>query len=212
MKALIVSGGEKPSQDLLESLIKECDVIIGADKGCDSLFESSTVPKYIVGDFDSANIDKVNYLKEQGAIKIEFNEEKDFTDSESALNIAIDEGADEIILLGVTGTRLDHTFGNIGLLLRALNKGIKATIINENNKILLIKNNISIERDIRYKYISFLAYGDAVKELTLQNAKYNLENYELLIGDTRTVSNEFIDSSINVKFKEGILLVIYSRD
>ena len=63
MKALIVSGGEKPSQDLLKSLIKECDLIIGADKGCDSLFESGTIPKFIVGDFDSANIDNVNYLK-----------------------------------------------------------------------------------------------------------------------------------------------------
>ncbi|MBM6839873.1 thiamine diphosphokinase, partial [Clostridium saudiense] len=102
------------------------------------------VPKYIVGDFDSASMDKVNYLKECGAIKIEFNPEKDFTDSDSALNLAIEEGANEVVLLGVTGTRLDHTFGNLGLLTSALKRSVKATIINENNKIFIVNNSISL--------------------------------------------------------------------
>ena len=212
MKALIVSGGERPSIELLKEIAAESELIIGADKGCDSLYDSKIIPKYIVGDFDSANIKKVNYLKEYGAIKLEFNPEKDFTDSDSALNLAIDEGANDIILLGVTGSRLDHTFGNLGLLISALNKNVKATIINENNKIFIVRNSVSLNKDIRYKYISFLSYGDVVKGLTIRNAKYNLKNYDLFIGDTMTVSNEFIDENIEVEFKSGKLLVIYSND
>ncbi len=212
MKALIVSGGEKPSKELLKEVAFGSELIIGADKGCDSLYDSSIIPKYIVGDFDSANIEKANYLKECGAIKLEFNPKKDFTDSDSALNLAIEEGANEIILLGVTGTRLDHTFGNLGLLISALKRGVKATIINENNKIFIVDNSISLNRDIKYKYISFLAYGDVVKRLNIRNAKYKLKNYDLFMGDTMTVSNEFIDENIEVEFESGRLLVIYSKD
>lgn len=212
MKALIVSGGEKPSKELLKEVASKSELIIGADKGCDSLYDSHIIPKYIVGDFDSANIEKVDYLKECGAIKLEFNPEKDFTDSDSALNIAIEEGATEIIFLGVTGTRLDHTFGNLGLLISALKRGVNATIINENNKIFMVKNSISLKRDIKYKYISFLSYGSVVKGLNIRNAKYNLEKYDLVIGDTMTVSNEFIDENIEIEFESGILLVIYSND
>lgn len=212
MKALIVSGGEKPSTELLKKIAYESELIIGADKGCDSLYDTNIIPKYIVGDFDSASIDKVNYLKEYGAIKIDFKAEKDFTDSDSALKLAIEEGATEIVLLGVTGTRLDHTFGNLGLLNLALERGIKATIVNENNKIFIVSNSISLMRDNRYKYISFLSYGDIVKKLNIINAKYNLKDYDLIIGDTRTVSNEFIDEKMEIEFESGKLLVIYSKD
>lgn len=212
MKALIVSGGEKPSADLLKEIADESELIIGADKGCDSLYDYNIIPKYIVGDFDSASLNKVNSLKECGAIKIEFNPEKDFTDSDSALNLAIKEGANEIILLGVTGTRLDHTFGNLGLLTSALKRNVKATIINDNNKIFIANNSVYLNRDNRYKYISFLAYGETVKKLNIINAKYNLKDYDLFMGDTMTVSNEFIDEKMYIDFESGKLLVIYSRD
>jgi thiamine pyrophosphokinase len=212
MKVLIVSGGERPPSELLNQIAVESDLIIGADKGCDSLYDSRIIPKYIVGDFDSANIEKVDYLKKCGAIKLEFNPEKDFTDTNSALNLAIEEGANEIILLGVTGTRLDHSFGNLGLLTNSLNRGVKATIIDKNNKMFIINNSTTLNRDKKYKYISFLSYGEIVKELNIRNAKYNLKDYDLLLGDTMTVSNEFIDENIYVEFKSGKLLVIYSND
>lgn len=212
MRALIVSGGEKPSKKLLSELASKSELIIGADKGCDSLYDFNIIPKYIVGDFDSANIEKVKSLEECGAIKLEFNPEKDFTDSDSALNLAVEKGANEIILLGVTGTRLDHTFGNLGLLISALKKGVKATIINENNKIFLTNSSILLNRDRKYKYISFLSYGDVVRDLNIKNAKYNLKNYNLFIGDTMTVSNEFINETIEVEFRSGMLLVVYSND
>ena len=212
MKVLIVSGGEKPSKELLKKVTKDCNLIIGVDHGCDVLAEQGIIPSYIVGDFDSADDNNVKYLEERGSIKIKYNSEKDFTDSEIALNLAINEGATEIIFLGVTGTRLDHTFGNIGLILKALEKNINATIVNENNKILLLNKNSSLKQDKYYKYISFLAYRDTVENFFIKGTKYNLDDYTLKVGDSRTVSNEFLDEDIYVSFNEGILLVIYSKD
>lgn len=212
MKALIVSGGEKPSRELLRNISSECDLIIGADHGCDVLAGENIIPSYIVGDFDSADLSMVNYLESCGSVKMQFNKEKDFTDSEIALELALKEGAEEIIFLAVTGTRLDHTFGNLGLVLKAVDNGVKAAIINDNNKILILKKSDSLKKESNFKYISFLAYGKTVENLTIRGAKYSLKNYDLKIGDSMTVSNEFNDEMIDVSFDNGVLLAIYSKD
>ena len=60
-----------------------------------------------------------------------------------------------------------------------------------------------------YKYISFLAYCDKVENFNIKNAKYDLENYTLYLGDNRTVSNEFLEDDIEVEFTKGKILVIF---
>lgn len=212
MKVLIVAGGEKPSLNLLMNLKSQCDLIIGADRGCDYLYESKIFPDYILGDFDSADINKIDKLERKGCKKIKFNEEKDFTDSDSAIDLAVREGATEIILTAVTGSRLDHTFSNLGLLLKALKLNIKASIVNDNNKIFLVNSSTELIKDTNFKYISFLAYGNNVRNVNITGAKYNLSNYNLELGDCRTVSNEFYEDIINLEFEKGNLLVIYTKD
>lgn len=39
MKAVIISGGKEPSKDLLFREVKDADIIIGADKGCEVLYK-----------------------------------------------------------------------------------------------------------------------------------------------------------------------------
>ena len=62
------------------------------------------------------------------------------------------------------------------------------------------------------RYISFLAYCDKVENFNIKNAKYDLENYTLYLGDNRTVSNEFLEEDIEVEFTKGKILVIFSKD
>ena len=54
MKAIIVSGGNSPSKEILLKYIEEGDYIIGADKGCNALYEYKIKPDLVIGDFDSA--------------------------------------------------------------------------------------------------------------------------------------------------------------
>ena len=58
----------------------------------------------------------------------------------------------------------------------------------------------------------FLAYCDKVENFNIKNAKYDLENYTLYLGDNRTVSNEFLEDDIEVEFTKGKILVIFSKD
>lgn len=212
MKCLIMSGGVRPKDEIIRKYADFCDLIIGVDKGCNYLYDLDINPNYIVGDFDSSNTEVIEELEKRGSIKYKYKCEKDFTDSEEAFEVAISLGATEIYFLGATGQRFDHTLGNLGLLLKALKSNIRAEIIDDRNKILLLNCNANVKNDKEYKYISFLAYNETIKEFSIKKAKYELNKYELEVGDSRTVSNEFLSDEIGIELSNGNILIIFSRD
>lgn len=212
MNCLIVAGGVKPKDEIINYYSEQCELIIGVDKGCNYLFEAKVKPHYIVGDFDSSNLDVIDEIVRQGAVKYQYQCEKNFTDSEEAFELGISKNAKRIIFLGATGQRFDHTLGNLGLLLKALKSGVLSEIVDDRNKMFLINENTVIKRDKEYKYVSFLAYNSKVEEFSIKGAKYNLDKYTLEIGDSRTVSNEFITDEIRLELSNGIILVVYSKD
>lgn len=212
MNCLIVAGGVKPKDEIINYYSEQCELIIGVDKGCNYLFEAKVKPHYIVGDFDSSNLDVIDEIVRQGAVKYQYQCEKNFTDSEEAFELGISKNAKRIIFLGATGQRFDHTLGNLGLLLKALKSGVLSEIVDDRNKMFLINENTVIKRYKEYKYVSFLAYNSKVEEFSIKGAKYNLDKYTLEIGDSRTVSNEFITDEIRLELSNGTILVVYSKD
>lgn len=210
MKAVIVSGGNEPSKDILIKIVNESDIIIGADRGCEVLWKNKIIPNIIVGDFDS--VDKEIYSKYRGQSKeFTYNPEKDYTDTDIAFNKAVEMEVDSITLLGCTGTRMDHTLANIGLLKKAMDKKVYCEIIDNNNKMFLI-NGETVFKGKKGETISFLAYFQKVENLNIIGSKYPLYNYNLEIGDSLTVSNEFLEEEMKVTFDNGILLVNLSKD
>ena len=212
MKCLIMSGGVKPKDEIIKQYADFCDLIIGVDKGCNYLYDLDIKPNYIVGDFDSSNIEVIEALEKRGSVKYKYKCEKDFTDSEEAFELAISSEVTEIYFLGATGQRFDHTLGNLGLLLKALKYNVRAEIIDDRNKILVGNSNTSIKNEKEYKYISFLAYNETIREFSIKKAKYELNKYNLEVGDSRTVSNEFISDEIEIELSNGNILIIFSKD
>lgn len=209
MKALVIAGGKKPSLELLKEEIKGCEILIAADKGVEAYLENGFTPDYALGDFDSIG-EEFKYVLDK--IKVyKFNPEKDNTDTEIAFLKAIELGALEIALLGVTGTRLDHVIANLGLLREGLKRGIKAYIRDDNNKIYLVNKGTTLKREFG-DYISFQAFGSPVDNFSINGSKYELYNHKLLIGDSLCVSNGFVFEEIEISFEKGEVLVIYSRD
>lgn len=200
-----------PSESLVFNQLKDSNLIIGADKGCEVLYKYNIKPDYILGDFDSANIDILNSIEAKAGEKIKFKREKDYTDTEIAYNLAVEKGADEIILLGATGTRYDHSLSNLGLMLRGLKKNIKVKIIDDNNFIFLTDKPLTLKGN-KGDTISFQAYCDEVKNFNIRGSKYDLTNFNLKLGDSITTSNEFLDNDIRITFDSGIVMVLYTND
>lgn len=212
MRAIIVTGGNPPSEKLLKSYIKENDIIIGVDSGCNILYKLNIIPNLILGDFDSINKEVLKYFLENRVNVEKYNSEKDYTDTDLGYRKAKEIfKANEILMFGATGSRLDHTLGNIGILLRALKDKVKMQIIDDNNRMYIV-NKSSIIKKEDGKVISFHALSEVVKNFTIRSGKYDLTSYDMTLLEPRAICNEFLDDDINITFDSGIILVMYTRD
>ena len=211
MKILIFSGGKAPALELFKKELSDNNMLICVDCGANYLHKNNIIPDILLGDFDSISKESLNFFKSRGCSIITYPPEKDYTDSELALFEALKFNPSEITFLGCTGTRVDHMLGNLGLLDKCLKRGIKASIKDDNNKIILTNKSLKLigkKGDI----FSIHAYCDSINNLTIEGAKYPLNNYCLKLGDSITISNEFLDSDVYVRFSLGKALIIFSND
>ena len=211
MISAIISGGAPPSEKLLRNYLEKVDFIIAADKGCECLYKYNIIPDLLLGDFDSANEEILYNVKLQIKEILEFPPKKDYTDTEIAILEAVKRGAEKIYLFGATGSRMDHVLGNIGLLLTAKKKGVMLEIIDDNNKLYLGKNNMTLRGQCG-ETISFHALSDKVVNLEIKGGKYKLESYDMNLLEPRAICNEFVDDPIEISYAAGELLILHSRD
>lgn len=211
MRAIVVSGGKAPSKELLLEYIREDDYIIGVDKGCNTLYEYDIIPNVILGDFDSADNNYVEYFINKGIERFRFPKEKDYTDTHLGYLKAKEDGADEILFFGAIGNRVDHTLGNYGILLMALEDNIHTEIIDDNNRLFLINKKTTFQGEYG-EIISFHAFSDVVKNVNIVGAKYELKSYNMTLFEPRAISNEFLNNDVTVSFDDGIIMVIFPKE
>ena len=213
-KTLIVSGGNI-EKDFLYKIItkKKFDIIIASDRGLEILYKCNITPGYIIGDFDSINLQILDkYINNKNIVIKKLNPEKDYTDTHMALKLAIELKSTDITIIGAIGSRLDHTLANINILKEAIEKNITCTILNQNNKIALTNKNLTIKKEEEYPYISLIPLTTKVTGVTLKGFKYALNNATMRIGESIGVSNEQIEDKATIKLEEGILIIIQSKD
>lgn len=212
-RAVIVSGGTL-ELDVIQAQIQPTDYIIGVDRGIEFLDKHQIPMDYLVGDFDSVAPEVINRYKLENQIPIrEFNPVKDASDTEIAVRLAIELGYKELLILGATGSRMDHVWANIQVLAIPFAEGVKAEIVDGVNRIRLIEKDMVIAREEFYgTYFSVFALGGKVEGLTIEGAKYPLDNHELMPYDSLSVSNQIQGEKVHITHKRGYLLLMESKD
>lgn len=213
-RAVIVSGGTVAAKAAAEVLSEPYEWLIGVDRGLEFLYEKEILPTHIVGDFDSIDGEVLAYYKERKDIPIrEFNPVKDASDTEIALKLAMELGACEMILLGATGTRIDHVWGNVQTLVLAKKQNVDAYIVDDNNRIRVIDGETHLRQEEAYgKYFSLFSLGGIVEDLNISGAKYPLKHHTLYPYDSLCVSNQIAGEEAVISFPEGYLVLIEARD
>lgn len=212
---VIISGGSIDDAFALEQIQRiQPEMIIGVDSGLNFLYRNQIMPTHIVGDFDSVDPEIIAYYKNKTNVPIrEFNPVKDASDTEIALKLAIELGAECVWILGGTGTRLDHVMANIQMLKIALDAGVKAYVLDEYNRISLIGKETVLAREEAYgPYFSVFPLGGLVKGFSIRGAKYPLENHVLSPYDSLCVSNQYLEDKVEISFPEGIIILMETRD
>lgn len=209
-RVLIFAGGNMNPVFLEE--IRQNDLVIGADRGALFLVEHGIHPHISVGDFDSITPEELEKVKcASGKIITCDPINKDLTDTELAYVTAMDNEATEIIMMGVTGSRMDHTLANIQIMLRGLQHQVQSAIYDTHNYITLTGSTITIQEH-GFTYASLVPLTPEVTGITLEGFMYPLDNATLRMGQSLGISNRLIGQEGTIRIESGLLLIIQSRD
>lgn len=189
--------------------------LVAADKGLETMERLGMKPDLIVGDFDSSSAELARKYERDGCELQVFNPVKDDTDTEIAVRACIERGYKEILLLGGTGTRLDHVLGNLSLLALSHRLGAELILLDSNNRIRLLEANQTYllrKEEAFGDYVSLVPFGGAVEGLTLHGMKYSLDKARMSGENSLGISNEITDTEAEISFEKGRLLLMESRD
>ncbi|WP_033543699.1 thiamine diphosphokinase [Planococcus sp. CAU13] len=212
MKVIIVAGG--PADELPDFSISPEALFIGVDAGTVELLERGIRPAAAIGDFDSVSAGQFERIKRIFPDLEPAAAEKDETDTELALAEALTHQPETVIITGVTGGRLDHYMSALHALYdyQLSYPQIQFFLINKQNRIRFLEaGSHAIQRDSRYRYISFYPFAEEIKRFSLSGFKYEVLDETIPFGSTRFISNELGSAGV-VSFMEGNCIMIESAD
>ena len=201
-RCVIVGGADIGNYEYVRSLLSGEDFFVFCDSGLKHMDRLGVRPSLIVGDFDSHE----NPHLETETIVLP--REKDDTDTVYGVKEALKRGFDTFLLVGVVGGRLDHTLGNVSILLYLDAIGKKGIIVDDYSEMEIVSSSpVSVSG--RYAYFSLLNVSGCARGVTIQNAKYPLDNAEITCEYQYGISNEVLPGrTALVSVRDGRLLLI----
>ena len=208
-KCVIIGGAEIKNYDAIKKYLSPEDFYVYCDCGLNHFEKLNAYPDLIIGDFDTHELPK-NFNSKI----IKLPRAKDDTDTIYAVKKCIKRGFNEFILLGVTGGRLDHTLGNMYILLRLERLNKRAKIIDDYSEIEIISPKNPAHVNNKFKYFSIINITGITSGLTITNAKFPLNNEKIISEYQYGISNEVLDKSQDaiITLKHGNALLIKFRN
>jgi len=208
---VVFGNGQLTNYAFAQRLLLPNDYIVCCDGGMRHAHALHITPQLIIGDMDSADEAIAMFFRAAGVTFESYPPEKDYTDLELAILRAIKSNASEILVLGATGGRLDHTLANMHALLPAAAKGIPATLADDQNTIRATCDKLVIEGD-RGSWVSLIPADGEVSGISTEGLYYPLHNETLFAGAARGISNVMTDERAVITVKSGRLFIIQSLD
>jgi len=206
MKCLIITAGAQPSGELIAAHRQDADMIIGVDGAAGTLVTHALWSHVLVGDFDSADRADIEKIEAAGAKLVRLSPKKNETDTEIAVNFALESGADDIVILGALGLRLDHTLGNLAMLIKAHRHGVRCRIIDELHEITAAHGKYELHGRVGQTVSLLPIAGDAT--VTATGLVYPLNGLVLRCDAARGISNIIAETPVRLFVSGGYVLVI----
>ncbi len=203
-KSIIIGNGKYPRKNIIDYLQGvDYSTIICADGGANSAKKMGIIPDYIIGDLDSISEENLQYFKKKSII-IGIKRQND-TDIEKCLKFAIGKNIKQVVMVGVTGDRLDHTFCNLGIVLKFYSK-ISIKIIAEKSLLTACSGQVGIKTQTG-EVISLYGFDENTR-ITSTGLKYILNKDSIPFGKKESTSNVAISNSVKLNITGGVIFVI----
>lgn len=206
-RCVIVAASPTDEIEFLRSQIGVDDFVICADGGADKLLEAGITPDLIIGDFDSSK--KYNCFDPERVTVLPT--QKDDTDTMYCVKTALEKGYKNILLLGATGGRNDHTLANLSVLLYLKKCGASGVISDEYGDTSLLNIGDNILENKKGKTVSIMPFASESVRLTYKGMMYPLENSEIYTEYPYTISNVAIADKVVITLHSGTALLVLPR-
>ena len=207
-RAAILCDGPPPPRPLLEYWLAGADIFVCADAAGHPYDHLPRLPDVVIGDFDSLT---GRILSGKHGPRYLLVKEQETTDSEKALLYVIEEGMTEVVMLGATGWRLDHTLNNCYLLerfadrLRICLSGYQADAV-----------RVDASRPVVWQLppgtgFSLLPLAGVASGVSVEGARYSLTDAVIQSGGPAAISNRVSRPPLRITLAGGSLLVTVNR-
>ena len=204
-RCVIIGGADISDYEYVRNILKKDDYIMMCDSGLKHMQALGVTPDLIVGDFDS------HCNPQMDVETIVLPCEKDDTDTFFAVKEGLKRGFCDFLLLGAAGGRLDHTLGNVSILMYLDSLGKTAVLADDYADMEIVSRKAAYIED-SYRYFSLLNISGKAKGVGIENAKYPLDNAEITCEYAYGVSNEVLPGkTAKVTVADGKLLLIKIR-
>lgn len=213
---ILVTGGIAPKPSLLRSLretFPEAPCYC-ADAGADLCYLAEVLPDALIGDMDSLAEQTREWLRDAKVPEMVYPSEKDYSDTQLAVEALYDKGVDEIIVIGALGGRMDHELANMMLLVTYGRQGKSLVYWDDINRMRYI--GVGEHRLDRVNgYVGIVPFTDDGMRLSIEGMYYPLKDTAVPFGESRLISNVFTDeaeeAAIDITCGDGVLVLCKDR-
>jgi thiamine pyrophosphokinase len=204
MKALILAGGRLLPSPRLEPLTRDADLVVAADSGLRHARFLRLTPVVVVGDFDSVALADLEAYP--GLQRMRHPVRKDRLDLELALELAIERGATELVVLGAFGTRLDQSLACLLIAARLRREGFRVTLHDGERDAYPLATGDTLALELADGTVfSVLALESS--RCTVGGAEYPLRDASLPFGVGLGTANVALGGP-RIEVHEGLLVLI----
>ncbi|MBX0326146.1 thiamine diphosphokinase [Oscillochloris sp. ZM17-4] len=208
MHAIIVANAPDFDAAPFAGLLASADLIVAADGGGNALRAAGLTPHVVIGDLDSLEPQAEAAFRAAGVEVIRLPAEKDETDLELALLLAVGRGAGQIDILGALGGRWDQGLANVAMLALPELAGLRVRLLDVAQEAFLVRGASDIP-GAAGDTVSLLPLGGPAYGITTRGLFYPLDGATLRFERSRGVSNLITAPPAHVSVGEGMLLVVH---
>lgn len=205
----VFAGGDPVSPERIDGL-GPADLVVAADSGADIAAGAAVAVDILVGDLDSISRSAMERVFDNGTVIEAHSPDKDATDLDLALEVALRHDPSEIVFVGGGGGRLDHLLGNVGVIGSPAARHVPVSWVMERETAYVVRGGRSIPTTPG-EVFSLIPIGSDARGVHIRHARWPLRDASLSFHSSLGISNVALGEEVEIEVGEGAILAVFNH-